>query len=120
MLLLDAVVLISFFELLLGNISSRCGSGSSKTICSGDLKNVGMLKEECPTSLTLPLSLFAKCLGARTKYVLMPLSSRYSHLSPPLPGSSSNSPCRLSLVVCEICTLLDRPETRLKYKTCIE
>lgn len=59
--------------------------------------------------LTFPLSPFVICLGANTKYVSMPFSSRYSHLSPPLPGSSSNSPCRLSLVVWEIWTLLNRP-----------
>lgn len=60
--------------------------------------------------LTFPLSPFVMCLGANTKYVSMPFSSRYSHLSPPLPGSSSNSPCRLSFVVWEMWTFLDRPE----------
>lgn len=56
--------------------------------------------------LTFPLSSFATCFGGKTKNVSMPFSRRYSHLSPPFPGSSSNSPCRLSLVVWEICTLL--------------
>lgn len=46
----------------------------------------------------------------------MPFSSRYSHLSPPLPGSSSNSPCRLSLVVWEMCTLLGRKHKPLYKK----
>lgn len=41
----------------------------------------------------------------------MPFSCRYSHLSPPSPGSSSNSPCRLSLVVWEMCTLLCSTQT---------
>lgn len=65
------------------------------------------------TSLLSPCSV---CFGTRTKYVSIPFSSRYSHLSPPLPGSTSNSPCRLSLVLWEICTLLVRHRDFLQTK----
>lgn len=83
----------------------------SKNINISPPKHLERLLKFSQIMLTFPLSSFATCLGGKTKYVSMPFSSRYSHLSPPFPGSSSNSPCRLSLVVWEMCTLLYGKQT---------
>lgn len=41
----------------------------------------------------------------------MPFSFRYSQREPPSPGSTSNSPFRQSMVLCEMCTRLPAPGT---------